>query len=221
MAQKYITLSEEALDKLLGLVRESHSVAEGIDDENIATNSTYSSAKLQELLGDAGVQAVELTKAEYDALSDEEKNSETIYFIKDTEVTNEITIVTELNETSTDTQVPSAKTIYEELNDIKEYTIESEYLTAGSVTIRKCGRLCIINMSTAVTGLPSQANTKIGTLPEEFRPISPVAEFCSVPSTTNSIALNISIDGSVLLYNYTTSTGTLNTRLNLMYFSAI
>lgn len=90
MAQKYITLSEEALDKLLGLVRESHSVAEGIDDENIATNSTYSSAKIQELLGDAGVQSVELTKAEYDALSDEEKNSETIYFIKDINESGEI-----------------------------------------------------------------------------------------------------------------------------------
>jgi hypothetical protein len=90
MAQKYITLSEEALDKLLSLVRESHSVAEGIDDENIATNSTYSSAKLQELLGDVGVQAVELTKAEYDALSDEEKNSETIYFIKDINESGEI-----------------------------------------------------------------------------------------------------------------------------------
>lgn len=90
MAQKYITLSEEALDKLLGLVRESHSVAEGIDDENIATNSTYSSAKLQELLGDAGVQAVELTKAEYDALSDEEKNSETIYFISDGAIDSDV-----------------------------------------------------------------------------------------------------------------------------------
>lgn len=81
--EKYITLSEKALDLLLGSVRESHSVAEGIDDENIATNSTYSSVKLQELLKNAGVQAVELTKAEYDALSEEEKNSETIYFISD------------------------------------------------------------------------------------------------------------------------------------------
>ena len=124
MAQKYITLSEEALAKMCGLIRDSHSIAEAIDDENIANNSTYSSLKIQELLGEAGATTVELTKAEYDALSDEEKNSETIYFIKDTEVTNEITIVTELDETSTDTQVPSAQTRYDELNTKLNYFTE-------------------------------------------------------------------------------------------------
>lgn len=89
--EKYYTFSEEAINRLCGLIRESHSVAEGINDENIATNSTYSSAKLQELLGDAGVQAVELTKEEYDTLSDEEKNSETIYFINDVDQEGNIT----------------------------------------------------------------------------------------------------------------------------------
>lgn len=92
MAQeKYITLSEEALAKLCGLIRESHSIADAIDDENIATNSTYSSAKLQELLGKAGAQAVELTYAEYQALSEEEKENGTIYFISDVDNDGTIT----------------------------------------------------------------------------------------------------------------------------------
>ena len=50
MTQKYITLSEEALTKMCSLIRDSHSIADAIDDENIASNSTYSSLKIQELL---------------------------------------------------------------------------------------------------------------------------------------------------------------------------
>lgn len=55
MANKeYYTLSEEALDKLCGLIRESHSVAEGIDDNNVATNSTFSSKKIKEMINKGG-----------------------------------------------------------------------------------------------------------------------------------------------------------------------
>ena len=176
MAQKYITLSEEALDKLLALVRESHSVAEGIDDENVATNSTYSSAKLQELLGDAGVQAIELTKAEYDALSDEEKNSETIYFIKDTEVANEITIVTELDETSTDTQIPSAKTIYDIVTPIdysEQLTYAEGYTGSAYAQLYRIGNLVfysdIIEFDEA-----TNKQVTIVFIPEELRPTDPV-----------------------------------------------
>lgn len=49
MAQEYVTLTLEAYKKLCGLIRESHSVADAIDDSSIATNSTYSSAKITEL----------------------------------------------------------------------------------------------------------------------------------------------------------------------------
>lgn len=176
MAQKYITLSEEALDKLLGLVRESHSVAEGIDDENIATNSTYSSAKLQELLGDAGVQAVELTKAEYDALSDEEKNSETIYFIKDTEVANEITIVTELDETSTDTQVPSAKTMYDIVTPIdysEQLTYAEGYTGSAYAQLYRIGNIVFYSDIVEFNEATNKQAT-IVFIPEELRPTNPI-----------------------------------------------
>lgn len=42
--------STEALDKLLGLVRESYAISDAINDEVAATNTTYSSIKIQELL---------------------------------------------------------------------------------------------------------------------------------------------------------------------------
>lgn len=83
--EKYITLSEEALTRLCGLVRESHSVSEGINDDIAATNSTYSSVKIEELLANLGedVSVKELTLVEYEALSEEEQNNGTIYFITD------------------------------------------------------------------------------------------------------------------------------------------
>ena len=45
---KYPTLSPAAIEKLCSLIRESHSVSEGINDENIGINSTFSSLKIQE-----------------------------------------------------------------------------------------------------------------------------------------------------------------------------
>ena len=54
MADKYYTLTEKAVDKLCGLIRESHSVSEGINDNSVATNSTFSSKKIKELLGEVG-----------------------------------------------------------------------------------------------------------------------------------------------------------------------
>lgn len=53
---KYVTLKLEAYEQLCALIRESHSVSEGINDENVATNSTYSSKKIDELLN-----SIELT----------------------------------------------------------------------------------------------------------------------------------------------------------------
>ena len=88
-------------------------------------------------------------------------------------------------------------------------------------TIFKCGRLCIFNAPTAVTGLTTSANTKIATLPEELRPIKNVELRFNVPSKTDSVSLSINATtGDVNLYNYTTSTCTLNLRMQVMYFSA-
>jgi hypothetical protein len=164
MAQKYITLSEEALAKMCGLIRDSHSIAEAIDDENIANNSTYSSLKIQELLGEAGVTAIELTKAEYDALSDEEKNSdEVVYFVPNTEaLPEEVEVVTELNDTVTDKQVPSAKTVYDNLSTlfiseiVEAPTITVAANTTGTATID----LSKEGYTTAIASLQSTGNAK-------------------------------------------------------------
>ena len=41
-------LDKKSIDKLLSLIRESHSVSEGINDEAISTESTFSSFKIKE-----------------------------------------------------------------------------------------------------------------------------------------------------------------------------
>lgn len=47
---KYYVMDEDAVKKLCGAVRESHSVSEGISDDTVATNSTYSSKFIEEKL---------------------------------------------------------------------------------------------------------------------------------------------------------------------------
>ncbi len=45
---KYPILDKKSIDKLCSLIRESHSVSEGINDEVIGTTSTFSSVRIQE-----------------------------------------------------------------------------------------------------------------------------------------------------------------------------
>lgn len=49
---KYPILDKKSIDKLCSLIRESHSVSEGIDDNSISTNSTFSSVRIQKDLKD-------------------------------------------------------------------------------------------------------------------------------------------------------------------------
>ena len=50
MAKKYTLMDKEAIDELCKSVRESHSVSEAINDDNLATNSTFSSVKIDNLI---------------------------------------------------------------------------------------------------------------------------------------------------------------------------
>ena len=107
------------------------------------------------------------------------------------------------------------------MNDVQEYTFESTYLNIGYFSIFKCGRLCIFNAPTAVKNLPATASTKIATLPEELRPMGNVDIRFTVPSSTNTVSLSINATtGDVNLYNYTSSTGSLNIRMQTIYFSS-
>ena len=59
---------------------------------------------------------VEITQAEYDALSEEEKE-DIVFYIKDA-VTNGL--VTTIDATSTDEQVPTAKAVYNEIKALRD-----------------------------------------------------------------------------------------------------
>ena len=50
---KYPILDKKSIDKLCSLIRESHSVADAIDDSGtVSTNTTFSSVKIQKDLQD-------------------------------------------------------------------------------------------------------------------------------------------------------------------------
>lgn len=49
---KYITMEEDAFKTLCGAIKKLNSVSEAIDDENLSTESTFSSVKINELLNE-------------------------------------------------------------------------------------------------------------------------------------------------------------------------
>lgn len=104
---------------------------------------------------------VELTQAEYDALSDEKKNNGTIYYITDADASG-IDIVTTLDSTVTDNQVPSAKSVYDNY-PVKTYVNLAQLgLTSGCSTgdiynalpSRSIFMLNVINASVMVSDVP-------------------------------------------------------------------
>lgn len=133
-------------------------------DETYSRTEVDDAITNAQLLGEAGVQAVELTKAEYDALSDEEKNSdEVVYFVPNTKaLPEEVEVVTELNDTVTDKQVPSAKTVYDNLSTlfiseiVEAPTITVAANTTGTATID----LSKEGYTTAIASLQSTGNAK-------------------------------------------------------------
>ena len=66
---------------------------------------------------DTGKDYVEITQAEYDLLTDEEKE-DIVFYIKDG-VTDD-GIVTVIDATSTDEQVPTAKAVYDEIKALRD-----------------------------------------------------------------------------------------------------
>ena len=84
--KEYVLLDKESIETLCSLVKASHSVGEALDDENISTNTTFSSKHISELFDTLSnePQYVELTQAEYDALTDDDVYSNTEYRCTDT-----------------------------------------------------------------------------------------------------------------------------------------
>lgn len=84
--KEYVLLEKESIETLCSLVRESHGVGNALDDENVATNTTFSSKHILELIESIGAetQYVEVTQAEYDALPSEDIYNDTEYRCTDT-----------------------------------------------------------------------------------------------------------------------------------------
>lgn len=62
MAKDYNLLKYEAIQRICEAIRESYSVADAIDDESLATNSTFSSVKINKLYSDIDTRVDALEK---------------------------------------------------------------------------------------------------------------------------------------------------------------
>ena len=81
-----------------------------------STDEQVPSALATKAYVDNNKECVEITQAEYDALSEEEKE-DIVFYIKDA-VTNGL--VTTIDATSTDEQVPTAKAVYNEIKALRD-----------------------------------------------------------------------------------------------------
>lgn len=132
---------------------------------------------------------VEISKSEYDALTEDKKNDGTIYFITDNILDDSsVGIVTTIDETSTDDTVPSAKSVYNAVNDLSE-TVDSinsqlpETSSAnlnislngatGSVRFYKYGKIvCVYFAFVGELVAENTLYTFTGTIPSGYRPAS-------------------------------------------------
>ena len=109
-----------------------------------------------------GKQYIEITQVEYDALSDEDKNNGIPYYITDANPRTGAEVVTELNDTVTDEQVPSAKVVYDTVNTLNNDldTVENNITTINN-------SITTINNSlptTSSTTLSISLNGKTGSM---------------------------------------------------------
>jgi hypothetical protein len=130
----------------------------------------------------------EVTQAEYVALSEDEKNKGTMYCITDSSSPVDLEVFDQRTSNY-------GKFYFTEINGIKVVRIvDPKNLTAKAYT------------------------TLDFTLPTNFRPQMDVHETLFVPSADNvAIRFNIITDGTVLIYNYSTATGTLNIANTMTY----
>lgn len=151
MAEKHITLDN--LKKLSTLIKDyiQNFVHNGTltikqNDEVVGTfSANASSDSVIELLS-GGTGGVEITWDEYNALSDEEKNSDTVYYIKDTPSTTNSPLM-DVNELSSSTPVDednflfvtsdSAKKVT--LSELKDIFGQNVPIGNGTLTIKKNG----------------------------------------------------------------------------------
>ena len=69
-----------------------------------------------------------ITQAEYEALGDILNSDNVVYYIEDG-ASDEVTLVTELNDTATDTEIPTAKAVYDKVSEVNESLDKRNLLT--------------------------------------------------------------------------------------------
>ena len=82
-----------------------------------STDEQVPSALATKAYVDNNKECVEITQAEYDALSEEEKE-DIVFYIKD--AVSDDGLVTTIDATSTDEQVPTAKAVYNEIKALRD-----------------------------------------------------------------------------------------------------
>ena len=107
MANEYNIISDEALDTLCGAIKGIANAGEIVDDTGVAMDKTYSSFKIQE----------ELDKK-----------------IEGNNVVKKDDIVAVLDDTVTDEQIPSAKAVYDELQEVFQSVSNGKNLIASAIT---------------------------------------------------------------------------------------
>lgn len=81
------------------------------------------------------------------------------------------------------------------------FTTTSYFNNDSIVTIQKCNKLIMYNLSTLSTNLiPNDTWTEVGTLKEEYRPISNITETGDIGNVTFPCRISISTDGKVKVY---------------------
>lgn len=95
----------------------------------------------------------------------------------------------------------------DELGTIETYTPTSNY---GTFVFSRVGKMKMLQFGT-LQNLASEADTTIDfTLPNSFKPSTAIYHDARIPSTNDTVRINLNEGGSVYIYNYTTITGTIN-----------
>ena len=154
-----------------------------------------------------GDNSVELTQAQYDALSQEEKLNGTTYYITDGQNITTASAVS-YNNTASGLTATDVQGAIDEVSAVSSFTPTSVYGNFSFKAIN--GIKCLIVSDPK--GLAANALTTLEfTLPEKFRPIENICYFnLSQPSDNYTIRLLLKPSGTVQFYNYGTNTGTLN-----------
>lgn len=154
--------------------------------------------------------SVTLTRAEYDALSDEEKDSNTTYYISDEDAqSNAFSVPFTSNKytaTNTGDALIEVKTELEEtnsnLNNIKITKVQISFLSSP-MYFYKIGRLVqIVYTGDTVASVATGDLGTVGTLPDDLKPYR-ITQFVNLPLDTTKIQLVFNENGTITAYNYT------------------